>query len=62
MLQDVLTPKRDTDGDSINDQLDECPTTPPQTLVNGVGCASSERDTERKMESNDMDDFVSNDW
>lgn len=38
----VITPK-DTDGDGVIDDDDKCPNTQPGTMVNGYGCALTEK-------------------
>ena len=45
----------DSDGDGIDDSLDQCPTTPSNEEPNTAGCSSSQRDTDNDG-VNDKDD------
>ncbi len=52
--------ERDTDGDGVNDNLDQCPNTSPTdtTKVDFEGCASAQRDADKDgaFENEDFDD------
>ena len=41
----------DTDGDTVNDNLDQCPNTPTGDTVDANGCSDSQTDTDREMVS-----------
>ena len=35
----IIVPPTDTDGDGVTDDIDQCPNTPPGTIVDVLGCA-----------------------
>jgi len=35
----IIVPPADTDGDGVTDDIDQCPNTPPGTIVDVLGCA-----------------------
>ena len=47
--------KKDTDGDGVTDDIDQCPDTPEGEEVNGTGCSSSQVDTDGDGVSDDID-------
>lgn len=49
----------DSDGDLINDDLDLCPNTNPNTKVDSHGCADNQRDTDADGITDDIDNCPS---
>jgi len=47
--------KKDTDGDGVTDDVDQCPDTPSGEEVNETGCSSSQVDTDGDGVMDDMD-------
>ncbi|RZD52319.1 MAG: hypothetical protein CXT67_06445 [Methanobacteriota archaeon] len=52
--------QRDSDGDGVNDNTDQCDDTPPGESVDLNGCSASQRDNDEDG-VNDKDDFMPND-
>ena len=51
----AILEKKDTDGDGVTDDLDQCPDTPSGEEVNNTGCSSSQIDTDADGVTDDLD-------
>ena len=47
--------QKDTDGDGVTDDMDQCPDTPNGEAVDANGCSDSQVDTDEDGVTDDMD-------